>query len=168
MRKRKSKTKKQIPVQRNPFVSIVKKMKPRIVKSKKIYTRTKTAWKKLHNNIAQGGRLNDFLHSSRRSFSYRNTVHAFQTGYKKSAGIRRVCRHWSKPSSYNNVRWHIRRNDGRSNSRSYYINRSVLHEKANGLQEAAKKWFSLAMGKRTTKKRVQPCNISIKPNQFKL
>lgn len=160
MKKRKAKPQTKSS-KRNPYVSWLKSIKPKIIRSKKLYTRKgKSLFGKSTEIFAMGGHLNDFLHTCRSSISNRRIVHAVQTGYQKSAGIRRVCRHWSKYSSYRDVCRNVRRNDGSSHSRKYYINRSVLHEKANRLQKATKKWFQMAMGKRAANNST-PCNISI-------
>ena len=157
-RKFKSQTKSS---KRNPFVPWLKSIKPKIVNSKKVYSRKgKDFLKKSTEIFNRGGHLNDFLHTCRSGISNRRIVHAIQTGYQKSAGVRRVCRHWSKPSTYRDVCRNIRRNDGSSHSRKYYINRPVLHEKADWVQEATKKWFKMAMGKRAANNST-PCYISI-------
>ena len=145
---------------KNPVAKLVKQIKPIIVKSKKVYSRKGRSRFDSDKNLFEGGCFNDFLHTCRSGISNRRIVHAFQTGYQKSAGVRRVCRHWSKPSTYRDVCRNIRRNDGSSHSRKYYINRPVLHEKADWVQEATKKWFKMAMGKRAANNST-PCNISI-------
>jgi len=160
MKKRKTKPQTKSS-KRNPFVPWLKSIKPRIIRSRKIYTRKgKSLFGKSTEIFAMGGHLNDFLHTCRSGISNRRIVHAVQTGYQKSAGFRRVCRHWSKPSTYRDVCRNIRRNDGSSNSRKHYINRPVLHEKANRVQEATKKWFKMAMGKRAANNST-PCNVSV-------
>ena len=159
MKKRKFKSRLKTSFTRNPFASLVRKMKPKVVKSKKVYSR-KNKTRNFTRFFPQGGYFNDFLRSCRSGISHRRVVHAFQTGYQKSAGVRRVCRHWSKPSTYRHVCRNIRRHDGSSYSWFNNLNSIVRNEKAHWLQKAKKKWFQVAMGKRSTHKHT-PCNISI-------
>jgi len=162
MKNRRSKSTKRNRSIRNPFASLVRRMKPKVVKSKRVYSR-KGKFKKLHENSNIGGQFNDILRSCRDRISHRRVVHAFQTGYQKSAGIRRVCRHWCKPSTYHHVCRNIRWHDGSSHRWRNHFNSIVRNEEANRLQKATKKWFQMAMGKRATKQ-FRPCNISINDN----
>ena len=141
MNKRNVKPKLSKQPKRNPFGAVIKLFKPIVIKSKKIYSRK-----------GKKGDFNAILHRCRGSLGNWNFIPAVQAGYKKGSSIRHFCGHWSKRFTNRNVRWHIRRNDGRSNSRLYYINRSVLHEKTNRMQKATTPWFKASMGDRTPTK----------------
>ena len=112
---------------KNPVAKLVKQIKPIIVKSKKVYSRKGRSRFDLDKNLFKGGYFNDFLHTCRSSISPRNLVHTIQTGYQKSAGVRHSCGRWSLNFIDRHVCRHIRRNDGRSDSRKYYIDRSVYY-----------------------------------------
>ena len=111
----------------NPIAKLIKHIKPKIVKSKKVYSR-KDKHSKFDKikNLATGGYFNDFLYTCRNCVSPRHIVHTVQAGYKKSVGIRHSSRRWCLNTFNRHVRRNVRRNDGRSHSGMYYINRSVV------------------------------------------
>ena len=110
---------------KNPVAKLVKQIKPIIVKSKKVYSRKGKSRFNSAKNLFRGGYVNDFLHTCRNSVSPRNLVHIIQAGHQKSAGIRHSCRRWCLDIIDRHVRRNVRRNDGSSHSRKYYINRAV-------------------------------------------
>ena len=111
----------------NPVAQLVKHIKPKIVKSKKVYSRKGRSRSNSHKNLFRGGYVNDFLHSCRNRISPRHLVHTVQTGYQKSAGVRHSCRRWCLNTIDRHVRRNVRRHDGRSHSRKYYINRPMAY-----------------------------------------
>lgn len=110
----------------NPIAKLIKHIKPKIVGSKKVYSRKGKSRFDSTRNLFRGGYVNDFLHTCRHRISPRNLVHIIQAGHQKSAGVRHSCRRWCLNTLNRHVRRNVRRNDGRSHSGMYYINRSVV------------------------------------------